>query len=75
MPNREALAPDSAAQRDEQSPTWSWTLDLGLLREAAEIRRRDPREFRGAVLTCFGFGGRDDGTIIATAERIASARS
>ncbi len=55
----------AAAQHDEQSYTWYWKLDLGLLREAAEIRRRDPREFRGAVLTYFGFGGRDDGTIIA----------
>jgi ubiquinone biosynthesis protein COQ4 len=36
-----------------------------MLREAAEIRRRDPNDFRSAVLTYFGFGGRDDGAIIA----------
>jgi ubiquinone biosynthesis protein COQ4 len=45
-------------------PSWGWRLDFRMLKEAAEIRKRDPREFRGAVLTFFGFGGRDDGTII-----------
>lgn len=46
------------------SPSWGWKIDLAMLREAAAIRKRDPREFRGAVLTFFGFGGRDDGWII-----------
>lgn len=47
-----------------QEPTWFWKLDFDMLREAKEIRKRDPKEFRGAVLTFFGFGGRDDGSII-----------
>ena len=49
---------------DGSEPTWYWKLDFARLREAAEIRERDPNEFRSAVLTFFGFGGRDDGTII-----------
>lgn len=46
--------------------TCSWKLDFGMLREAGEIRKRDPKAFRGAVLTFFGFGGRDDGWILRT---------
>lgn len=70
MPHHERLSNPAArgsgpAPGDEQVPTWYWKLDFALLREAAAIRRRDPREFRGAVLTYFGFGGRDDGEIIA----------
>lgn len=49
---------------DPEAPTWYWRIDPALLREAAEIRRRDPDAFRSAVLTYFGFGGRDDGPII-----------
>ena len=30
---------------DERAPTWYWELFFALLREAAAIRRRDPREF------------------------------
>lgn len=55
---------DPALERDPQGPTWYWKIDRAMLREAAEIRRRDPKEFRGAVLTYFGFGGRDDGRIL-----------
>lgn len=47
-----------------EEATWYWRLDFGRLKEAAEIRKRDPNEFSGAVLTFFGFGGRDDGEII-----------
>ena len=47
-----------------EAPTWYWRIDVARLKEAAEIRRRDPNEFRQAVLTYFGFGGRDDGPII-----------
>jgi ubiquinone biosynthesis protein COQ4 len=53
------VAPAAADER-----TWYWRIDPALLKEAAEIRRRDPNEFRSAVLTYFGFGGRDDGAII-----------
>jgi ubiquinone biosynthesis protein COQ4 len=60
---------DSSIERSTQGdsaeePTWYWKLDFDLLKEAAEIRKRDPKEFRGAVLTFFGFGGRDDGPIL-----------
>lgn len=54
--------------------TWFWKLDLGMLREAAEIRRQDPKAFRGAVLTFFGFGGRDDGAILERMRKHASGR-
>ncbi len=47
------------------APTWYWRIEPGKLREAAEIRRRDPNDFSSAVLTFFGFGGRDDGAAIA----------
>jgi len=57
------VGPD-AGLRDPEEPTWRWRIDLAMLREAAEIRRRDPTEFRAAVLTFFGFGGRDDGRIL-----------
>ena len=46
------------------TPTWFWKIDFSMLKEASEIRKRDPKAFRGAVLTFFGFGGRDDGAII-----------
>ena len=55
---------DSPAATDPEAPTWYWRIDPSLLKEAAEIRKRDPNEFRGAVLTYFGFGGRDDGPIL-----------
>jgi len=45
-------------------PTWFWKIDLGLLKKAAAIREADPTDFRSAVLTFFGLGGRDDGAII-----------
>jgi ubiquinone biosynthesis protein COQ4 len=41
-----------------------WKIDLSMLKEAAAIRRRDPNEFRSAVLTFFGLGGLDDAAII-----------
>ena len=59
----------AATPTEPTEPTWGWKLDFGMLREAAEIRKRDPREFRGAVLTFFGFGGRDDGTQISRSPR------
>lgn len=46
------------------APTWYWRIDPKLLKEAAEIRKREPTNFRSAVLFFFGFGGRDDGAII-----------
>lgn len=52
--------PDTDAER-----TWYWKIDVALLKEAAAIRKRDPDDFRSAVLTFFGFGGRDDGAILA----------
>ena len=58
----ETAAPDHGTA---QEPTWYWKLDFARLKEAAELRRQDPRGFRSAVLTFFGFGGRDDGAIIA----------
>ena len=59
-------SPPLDAQRPMSSavPTWYWRIDLGMLKEAAAIREQDPTDFRSAVLTFFGFGGRDDGTII-----------
>lgn len=51
-----------------EPPTWGFKIDLSMLKEAAAIRKRDPKEFRGAVLTFFGLGGRDDGAIL---ERMA----
>jgi hypothetical protein len=44
--------------------TCFWKIDFNMLKEASEIRKRDPKEFRGAVLTFFAFGGSDDGTIV-----------
>ena len=49
----------------DTAPTWYWRIEPSKLREAAEIRRRDPNDFASAVLTFFGFGGRDDGAAIA----------
>lgn len=49
---------------ETEKPSWFWKLDFDMLKEASEIRARDPKEFRGAVLTFFGFGGSDDGTIV-----------
>jgi ubiquinone biosynthesis protein COQ4 len=57
--------PIPVAESDGPIPaTCFWKLDFGMLKEAADIRKRDPREFRGAVLTFFGFGGSDDGGAI-----------
>ena len=51
------------------TPTWYWRIDPKLLKEAAEIRKREPTNFRSAVLFFFGFGGRDDGAIIERMRR------
>jgi ubiquinone biosynthesis protein Coq4 len=58
------MAESTATTHEPEAPTWGWKLDFGMLREASEIRERDPKAFRGAVLTFFGFGGRDDGWIL-----------
>ncbi|MFK7896796.1 MAG: Coq4 family protein [Myxococcota bacterium] len=60
----EASTPSKSKSLRAEEPTWFWKLDFGLLKEAAAIRARDPKDFRGAVLTYFGFGGRDDGPVI-----------
>lgn len=63
---------DRAHDPDRGSPSAAscfWKLDLDLLKEAAAIRRRDPKEFRGAVLTFFGFGGCDDARILERMRR------
>lgn len=40
-----------SAHVDQSIPsTCYWKIDFALLKEAASIRARDPREFRGAVL-------------------------
>ncbi len=49
---------------EDAKSTWFWKIDFKLLKEASAIRKRDPKAFRGAVLTYFGFGGRDDGPVI-----------
>lgn len=54
--------------------TCAWRLDFGMLREAGEIRARDPKAFRGAVLTFFGFGGRDDGWLLSALARHPTGR-
>ena len=54
---------------DEPNPTWFWRIDFDLLKEASAIRKRDPKAFRGAVLTFFGFGGRDDGPVLERMRR------
>ena len=63
-----AAPTNDTAERSEATwpseATWYWKIDLARLREAAEIRKRDPNEFRQAPLTFFGFGGRDDGAIV-----------
>ena len=46
------------------APTGSWRIEPGKLREAAEVRRRDPNDLSSALLS-FGFGARDDGAAIA----------
>lgn len=60
----ESMKKNRGSQVEIQKPTWFWKIDLPMLKEASAIRARDPKEFRGAVLTFFGFGGRDDGEII-----------
>jgi len=60
------MAEGTLTPNDPETPTWGWKLDFGMLKEAGEIRKRDPKAFRGAVLTFFGFGGRDDGWILRT---------
>ena len=60
------MAESTAPTTEATAPTWGWKLDFDMLREAGEIRKRDPKAFRGAVLTFFGFGGRDDGWILRT---------
>ncbi len=60
---------DRRILRDEDVETCAWRIDFDMLREAGAIRARDPKAFRGAVLTFFGFGGRDDGWLI---RRLAS---
>ncbi|MEM7411315.1 MAG: Coq4 family protein [Myxococcota bacterium] len=62
-PASTAAESDSAPQA-ETKPTWYWRLDFDLLRQAAAIRKKDPTDFRSAVLFFFGFGGRDDGEIL-----------
>lgn len=49
---------------EADAATCGWRIDRDMLREAAAIRKRDPKAFRGAVLTFFGLGGRDDGAIL-----------
>ncbi len=56
---------EPTSRSEDEAPTWYWRIDPKLLREAAEIRRREPTNFRSAVLFFFGFGGRDDGAILA----------
>ncbi len=58
-----------AAHFDRPDATCRFRLDFSMLKEAAAIRARDPREFRAAVLTFFGFGGRDDGWLLRRMQR------
>jgi hypothetical protein len=55
MDMKESTAPPS---------TCFWKIDFNMLKEASKLRKRDPKNFRGAVLTFFAFGGSDDGTIV-----------
>lgn len=66
---RDTCDPNAPMIRAADLETCAWRLDFGMLREAGGIRARDPKAFRGAVLTFFGFGGRDDGWLM---RRLAS---
>ena len=41
-----------------------WCFNLKMLKTAAKIRQRNPNDFQSATLTFFGFGGRDDTSIM-----------